>query len=466
VKKFGFWFDYDQTLTFTHIANKLLEFDEFQFTGFIINDRYYDYAENNLKHYSKLYKFYPLLEKAFYITPTKEEREYFEYLDNKYFLSKCMYSDRHLNKLNYKKVLNSFIVMSNIFKKFIDEEKIDIFMFNCVASSYSHLFYYVLQDNNVNIIIPTHTGLDNTVFLSSNPYNIFDKAIEDYKNLKLKDFNGNIINRANKIMQRIRKYKPAYKDIGAINQKQKFQFPSLNRVKVYLQNRKFYKNDYTQFEIHERVKNILYLKYNIKYIQKYFENCKVIKDANYIYFPLHFEPEIATLVLHQYNHLSIIDIISKHMPLNWKLVVKEHPAMIGQREAKFYEEIKKYPNVVLLHSSCNSQQIIDNAKIVFSLSGTVIFESIVLKKPVIFTGPTRYEGFNLGINSKNIFEFEYLIRQALNYEYNEESILKMVVSILANSYDFIFAEPLGRMEVLEDKNIEKIAKAIIEYINE
>ena len=154
------------------------------------------------------------------------------------------------------------------------------------------------------------------------------------------------------------------------------------------------------------------------------------------------------------------------MPLNWKLVIKEHPAMIGQRNYKFYETIKnKYPNVIIIEPSTNSQKLIHKSEIVFSLCGTVIFESIVLKKPVIYTGKVRYEGFGLGIHSKDILNFDKLIRKALNYKYDDKTIENMIISMLKYSYDFIFAEPLGIPQVLEESNIKKIAKAFMQQIS-
>ena len=467
--KIAFWFDYDQTYTFTKIFNEMYRTNSnLEATGFVVNNRYYEYAKNNLVKYSKLYKFYDLLEKFRYKKPDKEKIEKFLYYDNKYFLSKIMYSDRHLNKLTYDEVKNIFVNFISFFEEVIKKEKIEVFVFNCIASSYSHLFYIVLKENGVKVIIPNAIALENRIALANNPYQQFAQMYEYFNKLNNNEITADdvLIKQAKKTINKIRDYKPAYEDKNVHLQKDKFKIPPFKRIYNYFYNYfKYYKNDYTQPSMSEKVLKIFKLRYNLKKSFQFFDEFSDIK-APFIYFPLHFEPEIATLVLSQYDQLAIIDIIVKQMPLNWKLVIKEHPAMIGQRDYKFYETIKnRYPNVVIVEPSTNSQKLIYKSEIVFSLCGTVIFESIVLKKPVIYTGRVRYEGFGLGIHSKDILNFDKLIKEALNYQYDDKKIENMIISMLKYSYDFIFAEPLGVPETLNKENIKKIANAFIKQIS-
>lgn len=466
--KIGFWFDYDQTYTFTQVFNEMYRTNnELEATGFVINDRYYDYACKNLAKYSTLWKFYDILNEFKFKNPDTKAVERFLYYDKKYFLTKAIYSDRHLNKLSYDIVKNIFINLISFFEEFIKTENLNVFIFNCVASSYAHLFYLILKENCIKVIIPTAIGLENRLFLADNPYGYFKDAYEYFDKLNNNEVipNESIKIHSKKIIDKIRSYKPAYENRAVSLERDKFKIPSVKRVVNYLFNYfKYYRNDYTQPSMIEKVSNIIKLKCNLKKSFKYFNKIADI-DTPFIYFPLHYEPEIATLVLSQYDQLAIIDIISKQIPLNWKLVIKEHPAMIGQRDYKFYKTIKeRYPNVLIIDPLENSQILIHKSEIVFSLCGTAIFESIVLKKPVIYTGKVRYEGFGLGIKSKDILNFDKLIKKALDYEYDDLKIENMIISMLSNSYDFVFAEPLATPETLNSDNIKKIAKAFYEKI--
>ena len=64
-------------------------------------------------------------------------------------------------------------------------------------------------------------------------------------------------------------------------------------------------------------------------------------NLNYIYYPLHVDPKLSTMVLSPYhtNQLAIIESLAKNIPPHFYLVVKEHFPMIGFRPKDF---TKKY----------------------------------------------------------------------------------------------------------------------------
>lgn len=87
------------------------------------------------------------------------------------------------------------------------------------------------------------------------------------------------------------------------------------------------------------------------------------------------------------NELNIIEQVSKSLPINWKLYVKEHQAMVGERSLSFYSAVKKFPNVKLVKFNYYSdpKPWIQNAKGVVAISGTGAYEAAMLgKKSIIF----------------------------------------------------------------------------------
>ncbi|KOY50662.1 hypothetical protein [Polaribacter dokdonensis] len=120
---------------------------------------------------------------------------------------------------------------------------------------------------------------------------------------------------------------------------------------------------------------------------RYFET--PIKDEVYVYMPLHLIPESTTFVKAPFyiNELNIIEQVSKSLPLNWKLYVKEHQAMLGEREYSFYKKVKKIPNVrlVQINHYQDPKPWIENAKGVITITGTAAFECALLgRKSIIF----------------------------------------------------------------------------------
>jgi capsule polysaccharide modification protein KpsS len=107
--------------------------------------------------------------------------------------------------------------------------------------------------------------------------------------------------------------------------------------------------------------------------------------GDYIFFPLHFQPEMTTLVCAPYyiNQVSIIEDIAKSLPVGVRLVVKEHHGSVGRRKLSDYLDIKKNWNVVLVAPHENTMEIIKNSKTVITINSTVGLEGLLLGKPVI-----------------------------------------------------------------------------------
>ena len=82
------------------------------------------------------------------------------------------------------------------------------------------------------------------------------------------------------------------------------------------------------------------------------------------------------------KQLFFIDSWAKSLPADTVLYVKEHYAFLGNRDPHFYEELKQYPNVVIVDPWESSRKLIENAVAVTTLTGTAGWEAMLLRKPV------------------------------------------------------------------------------------
>ena len=101
----------------------------------------------------------------------------------------------------------------------------------------------------------------------------------------------------------------------------------------------------SKFNFFSSITNEIELKKNLKFLSKL--NYPSLKNK-YIYYPLHLNPETSTLLKgNDYmNQEYLIETISKNIPYNFKLYVKEHPAMLtASKKKSFYKRIMKLPNV-------------------------------------------------------------------------------------------------------------------------
>mgnify|MGYP006079376455 CR=1 FL=1 len=118
-------------------------------------------------------------------------------------------------------------------------------------------------------------------------------------------------------------------------------------------------------------------------------SCEPNYMEQYIYVPLHFQPECTTSPqggVFVYQEL-MISILAKNMPANSKLYVKEHPVQeIHGRDLAFYNRLISLPNVKLIKLEINSNDLIDNCVAVATITGTAAWEALFKEKPVLLFG--------------------------------------------------------------------------------
>ncbi len=119
-----------------------------------------------------------------------------------------------------------------------------------------------------------------------------------------------------------------------------------------------------------------------------YDNYEALKDSEFIYFTLHVDPEASTMHLSPEftDQVAVIELLAKRRPLHMNIMVKEHPNMIGRRPPGFYEAIRRLPGVYLINPAIASRELVKRAKLVFTITGTVAWEAIVLQKPAVMLG--------------------------------------------------------------------------------
>ncbi len=139
-------------------------------------------------------------------------------------------------------------------------------------------------------------------------------------------------------------------------------------------------------------------------LKKYYEALTVPPDhdAKYVYFALHYQPEMTTSPSGDIfvDQRLCIEVLHKHLPADCLIYIKEHPGMFYShmeghtaRAKYFYDDLLFYPRVRLLSSESDSIELIKNAQAVATVRGTIGWEAMVLGKPVIAFGLIWYEKY-------------------------------------------------------------------------
>ena len=121
-----------------------------------------------------------------------------------------------------------------------------------------------------------------------------------------------------------------------------------------------------------QIKQFIFFRYNSFIIKNFFKYDQVNISDSYFYYPMHLEPEASLMISGKraINQMSLIQRLATQLPAKAKLYVKEHPTMVGWRIKKFYEDLKKIPNVKLINPKYDNNKLIKKSLCIFTVCGT------------------------------------------------------------------------------------------------
>jgi len=178
-------------------------------------------------------------------------------------------------------------------------------------------------------------------------------------------------------------------------------------------------------------------------IRKRFIDKNFLKNPNqntpFIYYPLHVEPERALLLVAPYftDQIELITNISKSLPIDYKLYIKEHPAMelAGWRSISFYKELQNLLNVELIHPYVSSDEMIKNSSLVITIGGSTGAEAIFYGKPCIVFSDVSYSMIPTVKRIKNVEELPKMIREMLGKTTDYKSLNDYVNLVENNTFE-------------------------------
>ena len=194
-----------------------------------------------------------------------------------------------------------------------------------------------------------------------------------------------------------------------------------------------------------------------------------VEGEKYVFFPLQIQPEASTSVRGKWyiNQLALIENISKSIPCDYKLYVKEHMKNFSKRPRGFHKEIIKLPNARLISPLCNTIDLIKKSSLVTTITGTIGWESILLQKPVLTFGEVFYNSFDEVTRVKEIDQLPAIIKQKLDKETPTKKTLEFVAAVQKSTFPGIAALPGGcQNRSLTKENIGKLADGIEGYIKQ
>lgn len=320
---------------------------------------------------------------------------------------KYIYADRFLINRPLDYVIKIADGLFRFFEWVFTAYDIEIYYSETIATLQCYIAYIVGKKIGVRYLAQmTARGLDNTHhYVLVDPYQGVLGFDANYKN---NSYTEKEILNAEKFLSTFEKTNNGPQNMQFVTQKPKIGFKDLTRPIVrFIRRFDPVFRDEGSYMYYSANKNITDpLLFYIRY-QTYKKLYKMPDfSRKYVYFPLHYQPEAATIVCAQKyeKQLFLIDSLAKSLPGDTVLYVKEHYAKIGHRERSFYKELNKYPNVVLIDPFANSRDLMKHSVAVITLTGTAGWEAMLLRKPVLIGGNIFFDNAPGVMKFEDIFE--------------------------------------------------------------
>ena len=449
IDKVFFWLDADPiAFCIAYYLKKIYSADFFVVID-ITNQPKHFFKNQKLVEFKKTWFYHDVMNQKI-----KSEPNYLKSFEEKYDIDLWQLAKNDRIFINY---YNTFYKFSDheiseimekecrLFEEILDEIKPDFFITTQTAFRPHHLFYLLCKKKGIKVLMLNSANWGKHCYISGN-YHKLDNFNELFANRKaLPTTFNDIQNRLeSKILsKKVSKFYQSHKNSKIKLMQAAFQLLILSDNSNEKTHYTYYGRKKLKVLLSE-INNSIKRWYRKKYIDQNFLQ-EIIDDKPFIFLPLQQEPERSLLLSapDYKNQIETVEYVSKCLPENFLLFVKEHPTQGSGRdwrEISQYKALQNNPKVRLIHPSVPADEIIKKSKLVISVSGTIALESAFLNTPSITIADNDYTLIPSisRLNSKN--ELQGLIENSLEKKVEPSSIGKYLDILEENSFIFDYLE--------------------------
>ena len=369
---------------------------------------------------------------------------------------------------------------------------------------FDYVLFWLCKEKNIPFINFDHTPfLGRFILMKNDFFTIGDMFIEDYnKNLCLSDDD---LKMAEDVKERFEIVKgdyskaiPSYMVAHAKNQKsaQHYVFKAIKRAvsgivhgqSLFGRNGVFYNNGGSYYKRkNKKVEDSGHyspIKYGLiklrnnrfkRNLSRYYDSLISQPDYSepYVVYFLHYQPEATTCPTGDIfvDQRLCVEMLLKSLPKNYKVYVKEHPTQFmynneghTSRMADLYDDLIKNNRVKLISTKTDTFELIDHSRAVGTVCGTVGWESIVHKKPVILFGVSWYENYTKGVlRIKNESDVQEIAQFIESYQYDEHALKCYLAAVSKNTTRAYYFKANGKEQLglTEEECVSNIVNSVI-----
>lgn len=170
----------------------------------------------------------------------------------------------------------------------------------------------------------------------------------------------------------------------------------------YMKKKRFglgiFKNIRVMRHLYLSVVNLIKLPYTLAYRKRLKEHTTsdVDMSKNFVYFPLHLQPEMTTDSLGGIfsDQMLAIERVSEMLPEGWFVYVKENPYQDEFRRGRcFFQRLRMLKNVRLVPNETSTYELMEKSKFVATITGTAGWEALTGGRNVLAFGCAWYGRF-------------------------------------------------------------------------
>ena len=395
----------------------------------------------------------------------------------KYNLNYALLSDFDRSETNrvWGKVSSEFYehiksALLSYYEYIYEKRNISIVIYENISNAFSYFAFYVAKEKGIKYYGIGGSRLPGRFSITDDPLednivgNNFNKILN--KELSIKE---DAIEFAENYLNNIEKITPDYMRFNKLNNlsilRRYLNFEKINLLPLLFSHALDKKNDafltgnplLSYFNLFLR--NIK-RRIRINFVKNIYDNPS--SNRGFLLYPLHFHPEASTSILAgaYLNEYEVIKNIAFSLPQGVDLYVKDHISAWGYQSLCFYKKIKKLPNVYLLDPTAPTKKLIMKSRGVITLTSTVGYEALLLKKKVFLFGSVFYEFHKGVVKISNQMKIHDTLLNHLNANdfWDDEYNKNFIYAYYASTYD-------GTLNLMQGGEGAKIlAKKVFEEI--
>ncbi|TBL67773.1 hypothetical protein [Paenibacillus thalictri] len=188
-------------------------------------------------------------------------------------------------------------------------------------------------------------------------------------------------------------------------------------------------------------------------------------ETKYALYTMHMQPEsgIDVFGAKTSNQLDVIEKISRELPVDMVLYVKEHSNCLGDRSVSYLKAIQRLPGVKLIDPFFSTHKLIERCQIVFTICGTVGFEAGFFGKKTVLFSQMYFDGLSSVISIINSNQISTILKKE-SEEFTAEDKL-FIENMLNNSFEGIISDPISAPICISDENLKRVSFAFRKLID-